>query len=286
MPVSLGGGVGDPGPKQCHPRVGRSRPAHGCLPVELLKEAAKVLRLKAAKNPVALRKALENHLNVPPEREYSFLQALPLSPERKLELARMWLRPKKPDAWGKDPDMWLDSTNISAVMNQFEESNSEFEFMGPFPIDFAAPDPYTRSGGGGQKQCLMNEMCELRVLDAKKNGTKYIGIVYNLDPHFKSGSHWVANFIDLKSNTCHYFDSYGMEPPKQIAAFMKWLAKQDPNMRLHYNPKRLQYKNTECGMYCLLFNTLMQYGTEFVKIPRAKPSDQEVMDLRDWFYST
>jgi hypothetical protein len=279
-------GFGDPGPKQCHPRVGRTRPAHGCLPPEVLKEAAQSLKLKATGSPTALRKALEKHLNVPPEKEYSFLQALPFQPERKAELARTWLRPKQPDAWKGDPDMWLDSLNIAAVMNQFEEANPRFEFMGPFPIDFAAPDPYKKAGGGAQKQCLMNEICELRVLDAKKNGTDYIGIVYNLDPHFKSGSHWVANFIDLKSNTCHYFDSYGMEPPPQVATFMKWLAKQDPNMRLHYNPTRLQYKNTECGMYCLLFNTLMQYGTKFVKIPRAKPADQEVMNLRDWFYST
>jgi hypothetical protein len=274
---------GEPGPKQCHPRVGRTRPEHGCLPPEVLQDAAKQLGI-TGKTPVALRKALEKHLKVEPEKEYSFLQALPLSSAQKDALAKMWLRPRQPEAWKSDPDMWLDSRNISTVMDQFEESNSRFEFMGPFPIDFAAPDPYQQ--GGSQKRCLMNEMCELRVTEAKKNGTDYIGIVYNLDPHFKSGSHWVANFIDLKRNTCHYFDSYGMEPPDQIVKFMRWLASQDPNMRLHYNPKRLQYKNTECGMYCLMFNTLMQYGTEFVKIPRAKPSDQEMLNLRDWMFST
>jgi hypothetical protein len=276
---------GEPGPKQCHPRVGRSRPEHGCLPVEVLQEAANQLQLKGLTGtPTALRKALEKHLRVDPGKEYSFLQALPFSSARKAELAKMWLRPRQPEAWKNDPDMWLDSLNIAAVMNQFEDSNPRFEFMGPFPIDFAAPDPYQR--GGSEKRCLMNEMCELRVKDAKKNGTDYIGIVYNLDPHFKSGSHWVANFIDLKHNTCHYFDSYGMEPPKQVEKFMRWLTTQDPTMRLHYNPKRLQYKNTECGMYCLMFISLMQYGTEFVKIPRAKPSDQEMLNLRDWMFST
>lgn len=276
---------GDPGPQQCHPRVGRERPAAGCLPTEILQEAAKELKIAATAKGPELRAALEKALRVEPGNEYSFLQALPFDTARKQELGSRWLRPPMPKGWHNDPDMWLDSTNIEAVMNQFEESNSKFEFMGPFPIDFAAPDPYKGSAGGG-KQCLMNEMCELRVQMAKKNGTDYIGIVYNLDPHFKSGSHWVATFIDLTKSTCYYFDSYGMEPPHQIATFMKWLAKQDPNMKLHYNPKRLQYRNTECGMYCIMFLAVMQYGTEFVKIPRAKPSDKQMMDLRKWMFST
>ena len=67
---------------------------------------------------------------------------------------------------------------------------------------------------------------------------------------------------------------------------MKWLATQDPNMRLHYNSKRLQYKNSECGVYCLMFLTLMQYGQEFVSIPRSNPKDEDMLDLRDWMFST
>jgi hypothetical protein len=254
--------------------------------VAVLEEAAKSLGVKAkGASPQALRKALEKALQVTAGSEYSFLQRLPFSSARKTQLAKEWLRPPAPDAWKKDPDMWLDSLNIAAVMNQFEEANPQFEFMGPFPIDFAAPDPYG-SPAATQRKCLMNEMCELRVDQARQNGTEGIGIVYNLDPHFKSGSHWVATFIDLKRKTCHYFDSYGMEPPPQIATFMKWLAKQDPEMRLHYNSKRLQYKNSECGVYCLMFLTMMQYGTEFVKIPRAKPTDEQMLDLRDWMFST
>lgn len=276
---------GDPGPEQCHPRVGRQRPAHGCLPVEILKEAAKMLKLQANQSPVELRNAIQKALKVEPGKEFSFLEALPFDIAKKAELAKQWLRPQMPAGWRKDPDMWLNSEDIEKVMNQFEESNSEFEFMGPFPIDFSAPDPYTRNKNGS-KRCLMNEMCELRVQSARANGTKYIGIVYNLDPHFKSGSHWVATFIDLERNNCYYFDSYGMEPPKQIGNFMRWLATDTKEMKLHYNPKRLQYLNTECGMYCLLFITVMQYGIDFVKIPRAKPSDKEVLALRKWMFST
>jgi len=184
-----------------------------------------------------------------------------------------------------DPDKWLDSNDITRCLTQWEESNPEFEFMGPFPIDFAAADPYKR-GPDGEKICLMTEMCSLRVTEAIKNGTKAIGIVYNLDPHYKSGSHWVANYIDIPKKRCYYFDSYGMETPKQIATFMKWLATQDPEMRLEYNARRLQYKNTECGVYCIYFIIRMLLGDSFKQFTRRNPTDANMLDLRDWLFST
>jgi len=129
-------------------------------------------------------------------------------------------------------------------------------------------------------------MCSLRVTEAIKNGTKAIGIVYNLDPHYKSGSHWVANYIDIPKKRCYYFDSYGMEAPKQVATFMKWLATQDPEMRLEYNARRLQYKNTECGVYCIYFIIRMLLGDSFKQFTRRNPTDANMLDLRDWLFST
>jgi hypothetical protein len=212
-----------------------------------------------------------------------------LEEAEKKDLALRRLRPAAPKEWKSDPDMWLDSTNIADVMNQYEKAYPEFEFMGPFPIDFAAPDPYSRGGAGEaatQKKCLMDEICELRVTAAMANGTKAIGIVYNLDPHFKSGSHWVANYIDIPRHRCYYFDSYGMEPPHQIAKFMKWLTTQDPKMKLEYNARRLQYKNSECGVYCLYFIIRMLEGDSFTAITRRQPKDADMLDLRDWLFST
>ncbi len=201
---------------------------------------------------------------------------------------KQYLRPPAPHTWKDDPDMWLDSNNISDVMNQYEKANPKFEFMGPYPIDFAAPNPYEKSppSGGGETKCLISEMCEMRVQKSLQNGKETVGIVYNLDPHFKSGSHWVANFLDLKNHRCLYFDSYGMEPPKQIATFMRWLVNQDPKMKLSYNARRLQFKNTECGVYCLYFIIRMLHGDQFVQFSRSKPRDEDMLDLRDWLYCT
>ena len=278
-----------PGPSQCHPSLGSIAPGQGCLPMDTLQKAAAKLHLPA--DSPSLRQLIESKLNIKkPGGERSFLNALPLSHHEKLELGKKYLRPAAPKEWTDDPDMWLDTNNIADVMNQYEEARNrngvkEFEFMGPFPIDFAAADPY-KKGADGQKKCLMNEVCEIRVQKALENGTKSIGIVYNLDPHYKSGSHWVANYIDLAGHTCYYFDSYGMKPPPQIETFMKWLAVQDPSMKLQSNARRLQYSNTECGMYCIYMIIRMLEGDKFVQITRRKPKDADMLDFRDWIFST
>ena len=272
-----------PGPSQCHPRVGAKRPAYGCLPPDILQKAAKQLGIPSQQEPVSLRKALESKLSLPAGQEMSFLQGLPFSPEEKQTLAKTYLRPQQPVKWKEDPDMWLDSLNIEAVMKQYEEAFSDFEFMGPFPIDFAAPDPYNHSG---EKKCLIREICGLRMEDALKQGTHSVGIIYNLDPHFKDGSHWVANYIDIPNHKCYYFDSYGYEPPKQIATFMKWLTSQDPKMKLMYNARRFQHLGSECGMYSMYFIIRMLAGDEFRPFCRKQPRDSIMLDFRDWLFST
>jgi len=264
-----------PGPEQCHPKVGSKRPAEGCLPVEVLQEVATKLNVEPN------RHSIEKALNVTAKHEYSFVKALPIDEGKKNTYIHQYLRPKQPDDWKDDPDKWLNSLDITHVMNQYEEAFSDFEFMGPFPIDFAAPDPYNKDG-----KCLIQEMCEIKTTVALANGTKYIGIIYNLDPHFKSGSHWVACFIDLVKHKTYYFDSYGMEPPGQIKKFMKWLTTQDSLMKLYYNGRRFQYQNSECGMYSMYFIIRMLSGDDFQAFSREAPPDSFMLDLRDWMFST
>jgi len=266
--------------------MGKKTPAHGCIPIDVLQRVGSQIGVSKYRHGKALRKEIEKRLSITqPGGERTFLNKLPISDQEKADLARRCLRPAAPEGWKADPDMWLDSNNISAVMNQYEDAYPNFEFMGPFPIDFAAPDPYQKAGGT-EKKCLMTEICELRVTKALENGTKSIGIVYNLDPHFKSGSHWVSNYIDIAGHTCYYLDSYGMAPPIQVAQFMKWLTTQDPAMKLVYSSRRLQYSNTECGIYCIYFIVRMLEGDKFLQITRRKPRDADMLDLRDWLFST
>ena len=270
-----------PGPHQCHPRVGSDRPDVGCIPVDILKKAAGILGVNTAQSPRSLRAELERKVDVEPEHEYTFLMKLPLSRGEKESILKQYLRPMYPLAWRKDSDKWLDSNDIERVMNQYEEAFPNFDFMGPFPIDFAAPNPNM------PKKCLMDEICEYRVQTAAQNKKDMLGVIYNLDPHYKSGSHWVATFVDLKKNRCMYFDSYGFKPPKQILTFMSWVSNQDSNRKLPlmYSSRRIQYKNTECGVYCLYFIIRMLMGDEFVDFTRGTPSDNGMLRLRPWLFS-
>jgi len=265
-----------PGPRQCHPRCVKD-----CFPHEVLQRAATNLGVPATITNIA------NKLGVNPNDNRTLLNALPLGPDsqEKAELARLYLRPAQPPAWKDDPDMWLDSNNIRDVMKQYEEARPDFKFLGPYPIDFAAADPYTKNSKENKK-CLISEMCELDLDGKDMEGKDYIGIVYNLDPHYKNGSHWVANFINIKKKQCYYFDSYGMEPPKQIEKFMQWLSIQEPDIKLGWNGRRFQRSNSECGMFSMYFIDRMLAGTPYLKFCRHPPPDSFMLEMRSWMFST
>ena len=46
--------------------------------------------------------------------------------------------------------------------------------------------------------------------------------VFNLDPSYKPGVHWVAVYIDRKGRP-EYFDSFGRPPPREIKDFSRTL---------------------------------------------------------------
>jgi hypothetical protein len=277
-----GSSVPPPGPNQCHPRVKHRNGS--CLPTSVLQRAAGMLQGGGKKQNIV--KSLYQQLGVKEGNQLSLLRALPFSEQEKASLAQQYLRPPMPEEWKSDPDKWLDSNNIRDVMRQYEEAHTDFKFLGPYPIDFAAPEDSTATSKGQSKECLIDEMCDLDLSEEVLKGKKRIGIVYNLDPHYKSGSHWVANYIDIPKKQCYYFDSYGMKPPKQIYEFMQWLTLQDPKMKLGFNGRQFQHQNSECGMYCLYFLDRMIAGDNYLKFCRRAPPDKYMLDFRDWLFST
>jgi len=269
-----------PGPYQCHPRVKAFSQDTGCLPKEDIDKAMHVLNL-----PLDTGKSLDilsKKLGVDSKNQRSFLNALPFTQKRKEFLAKQYLRPAYPEAWKAKPKEWLDSNDIRYVMNQYQEAYPEFIFLGPFPIDFASPDPYEKE----KTKCLIEEMCELNLDREEIKGKKHIGIVFNLDRHDRDGSHWVAAFIDIVNNKCYYFDSYGMRPPNQIYRFMQWLTIQEPTMELARNGARFQRSKSECGMFCMYFIASMLYGMSYQPFCVGRPPDSLMFKMRKWMYST
>jgi hypothetical protein len=74
------------------------------------------------------------------------------------------------------------------------------------------------------------------------------GFVINLDKHTLPGSHWVALYIDTNSK-CEFFDSYGLEPNKQIRNYIE-----KHFSVLKYNRKCVQkFFTASCGQLCIYF---------------------------------
>ena len=182
-----------------------------------------------------------------------------------------------------DPDMWLDNYNIMHVMKQYEEAYPWFNFLGVFPIDFSAPDPYS-----SEKKCLHKEICELNLIDEYKKGKRGIGMIFNLDPHYKGGSHWVGLYIDIKNIKkpyINYFDSYGYATPPLIARLMRSFKLQVKTCQLGRNARRFQYGESECGMFSMYFIICMIHGIPFKDFCKDSVSDQFMLQLRKILFS-
>ena len=157
--------------------------------------------------------------------------------------------PETPSSWHKNPNEWLNSLDITNVMQQYENSHSNFDFIGPSPVDF---DEHFLWG-----ECVWDELCKFNLKKHMDNGKTKIGIIFNLDPHTKDGSHWVSMFVDIEKKLIVYFDSYGDKPPKRIFKLVKRIEKQGSQEGIHFDyhyiKNRHQYGNSECGMFSLYF---------------------------------
>lgn len=181
------------------------------------------------------------------------------------ELKDFTFAPEVPQTWKKNPSEWLSSMDILRVMKQYEHEYPCFEFLGPSPIDFDHKKMYG--------QCVWDELCNFNLQEQLEKGKRKIGVIFNLDPHYKEGSHWVALFIyigkqDMKnvqkgkggSSKCggiYYFDSYGDHSEPEIETFMKRVQKQGRqlgiSLPIRENTQRHQYSDSECGMFSLFF---------------------------------
>ena len=155
--------------------------------------------------------------------------------------------PKSPDTWKKNPNEWLTSIDIENVMKQYEREFPYFDFIGPSPIDFDTPKIYG--------ECVWEELCHFDLATYIKKGKNRIGIIFNTDPHYLPGSHWISMFINTKKKFIFFFDSTGDPAPKEINQFINKIKNQGKQLGIDFtvfhNEKKHQKKPTECGIYSL-----------------------------------
>ena len=196
-------------------------------------------------------------------------------------MANYTFAPKRPKEWKKKPYEWITSVEMTNIMKQYEQTYKCFEFMGPSPIDF---DSHKMFG-----ECVWEDICQFDLKKLLKRGKTKIGIIFNLDPHYLEGSHWICVFIDTTKGNIYYFDSYGERPPKRVTRFMEKIKKQSKNIGKSYtifsNKRRHQYSISECGMYCLYIIIELLKGADFNKIIKKRIVDRDIKNLRISYFN-
>ena len=81
--------------------------------------------------------------------------------------------------------------------------------------------------------------------------------IYNLEPSYMSGSHWVATYV--KDNIINYFDSFGMPPFQELVNH----AKRKNLTLLHQNNQIQNISTTTCRYFCLFFLNEMNKGNPY-----------------------
>lgn len=222
-----------------------------------------------------LRSRLQNQYKC--ASEYCAVQELASSDTK--AKAQGYFRPKKPSEWTSKPREWHDSVTITNVMQQYEAAYPHFEFIGPTPIDFDSQLP------GAWGKCVLDELCKLNLSEMRKNGKTAVGIVFNLDPHDKPGSHWVCAYIDLNKMAVYYYDSYGYEPCSEIRRLLRRCREQGCD-QIVWNDIRHQRKKSECGTYCMYILISLLKGASFASLCKKRVDDDTMNALRDLLYAT
>ena len=81
--------------------------------------------------------------------------------------------------------------------------------------------------------------------------------IYNLEPSYMSGSHWVATYV--KNRVINYFDSFGMPPFQEMVNH----AKRENLTLLHQSDQIQNLQTTTGGFFCLYFLNEMKNGISY-----------------------
>lgn len=165
---------------------------------------------------------------------------------------------------------WLSTIDINQVLSQYESKYPDFVFLGAVPIDFEDLDylPF--------KNLNLDELFS--------NNKKRFGLIFNLDEHYKSGSHWVSLFFDSEKSQIYFSDSYGTRPEKRIVSFMKnienYFKNKNNKVDIKYNKTQHQRGNSECGVYSINFILRLLKGKTFDRITQKRLTDAQVNKCR------
>ena len=177
----------------------------------------------------------------------------------------LYFVPRAPKSWQK-PNVWLTSFDIRDVMQNYMDLHKDFLFIGPVSVDFARRRD-------GDMSCIEEELCDVNVASWLEAGYTKVGIVYNTDPSYLPGAHWIASFFDLTATNpkVFFYDSYASSPPTEVQNLLDIVSRDlskiyDKYVPVMINDQRHQFLNSECGMYCIHFITFLLHRPDIRSI--------------------
>jgi len=207
--------------------------------------------------------------------EWNWLDVPSIKSINDKNLKEYTFKPPMPVEWDKNKYTWLTTTDIYKVMKQYEKEYKNFLFYGPVPVD-----------------CPKDIYCELTDLDLKKlhkKGIDYVGVIFNLDRHDQSGSHWVGLFCNINERIISYYDSTANKAPRYIKYFIEMLKRSlgtinGEKIEVNENRRKHQYGGSECGIYSMNFLVESLKGKKMSDFQSKNINDYSVNVLRDYFY--
>lgn len=262
-----------------------------CFSTEQIHLIANELREKAqidvpANSEKRIEKSVREYFKDKCHNEFCWLNHLSYETRRRLEHA---FRPPKPSSWLTNRRKWLNTDDIKYVMVQYQALHKDFKFFGVHPIDFS-------SYYSGTDVCIGKELCDFDL--SKLEGKKRFAFVLNLDKHHQPGSHWVAVYCNINPRLnnfgIYYYDSVAYGPGKEVREFMDLVESLVKARRIGSRSKKVfekkhnhiqrQFKNTECGVFCLVFLTQCVKNIPFDELCRRMKTDDDINKIRDILY--
>lgn len=277
-------------PKQLTSKNITRKNDNSCLDTKTVKMMKKVWNLRhpdipiTSNNKAKILKMLKSYTANHCENELCVVEKI-LNDNNKYEKIKdEFYAPSAPSSWKKNINEWLSSLDIESVMRQYEDIYPEFKFLGPSPIDFDSKNSLS-------SLCVWPELCDIDVVQLKGQGITKIGFIFNTDPHYKSGSHWIAMYLDMEKRVIFFFDSNGDDIPVELENLQEKIIDQmkDSNIKIKKMSNegmRHQNGNTECGMYCLYFIISLltnKHNFRYFKTKRIK--DKDVEKLRKVYFN-
>ena len=236
-----------------------------------------------ATSPKEIWHGLKQHMSSMCNTERCWLRQKFMQNKLNTELTSYTFAPTAPTIWKKNPVEWLTSVDIDKVMKQWEHKYKNFEFIGPSPIDFD-----TRVM---KHECVWSELCNFNLKKSISREKRKIGIIFNLDPHYKEGSHWIALYIDVKKKLIFFFDSNGDKPPRQVNDLIKRITEQGKELNIEFqvlenHPIEHQKGDTECGIYTIYVITQLLSGKKSPKyFMSTRVPDKKMFSLRKEYFN-